>query len=318
MLEPQPPKRTRAPPSPDATPPFTLATQDTHDDTTQSSETETNHMTSNAIPAKRHTANTHWTIKEAKKRRTSTNIKDIRKFFPTCNTPSQLSPADNNTNRHVRESTHIATKRKATNASTQLTRPPNELSNAQPLQKFLVPQESTQQPHIPKPYLDALLANNKIHAPRPIFPNNRHSKQPTANSHAYTLRPQLDLSNHMTFNSDITSTWRAADEILFQTNNEGNFKAATWNCNQMTETKAEYIAWYVASMEIDVLFIQDTRMTPVMYKAVSYRLNTLLGCETFVASSIKAHTNYTVGGQIVIVNSNLKQKSMDSGATPLD
>jgi exonuclease III len=112
----------------------------------------------------------------------------------------------------------------------------------------------------------------------------------------------------MTFNSDITSTWRAADEILFQTSNEGNFKVATWNCNQMTETKAEYIAWYVVSMGIDVLFIQDTRLTPAMYKAVSYRLKVLLGAETFIASSIKAHTNYTVGGQIVIVNSNLKQK----------
>ena len=61
-------------------------------------------------------------------------------------------------------------------------------------------------------------------------------------------------------------------------------------------------------MEIDVLFIQDTRLTPVMYKAISYRLKTLLGGETFIASSIKAHTNHTVGGQLVIVNSNMKQK----------
>ena len=86
----------------------------------------------------------------------------------------------------------------------------------------------------------------------------------------------------------------------------------------MTETKAEYIAWYIASMEIDVLFIQDARLTPVMYKAVSYRLKSLLGGETFVASSIKPYTNHTVGGQLVIVNSNLKQKSTDSGVTPPD
>ena len=185
---------------------------------------------------------------------------------------------------------------------------PNEPSDIQSLQKFLVPQESTQQPHIPKPYLDALLTNNEHRAPKPATPHYKHNKQPSPNSHAYFLRPQLDLSNHMTFNSDITSTWRASDEILFQTNNEGNFKVATWNCNHMTETKAEYIAWYVASMEIDVLFIQDTRLTPVMYKAISYRLKTLLGGETFIASSIKAHTNHTVGGQLVIVNSNLKQK----------
>ena len=169
-----------------------------------------------------------------------------------------------------------------------------------------------------KPYQDALLTNNNHLAPKPHAHPNRYNKQPTPNSHTYTPRPQLDLSNHMTFNSDITNTWRAADEILFQTSNEGNFKVATWNCNQLTETKTEYIAWYIASMEIDVLFIQDTRLTPAMYKSVSYRIKTLLGGETFIASSIKTHTKHTAGGQIVIVKSNLKEKLTGYGATQLD
>ena len=59
---------------------------------------------------------------------------------------------------------------------------------------------------------------------------------------------------------------------------------------------------------IDILFMQDTRLTPATYKSVSYKLKTLLGSETFIASSIKTHTNCTVGGQVVIVKSNLIQK----------
>ncbi len=62
----------------------------------------------------------------------------------------------------------------------------------------------------------------------------------------------------MTFNSDITSTWRASDEILYQTPLSGNFKVATWNYNKLTETKAEYIAWYMLKTNIDILFMQDT------------------------------------------------------------
>ena len=54
--------------------------------------------------------------------------------------------------------------------------------------------------------------------------------------------------------------------------------------------------------------MQETRLTPATYKSISYKLKTLLGSETFIASSIKSHTNCTVGGQVVIINSNLKQK----------
>ena len=72
--------------------------------------------------------------------------------------------------------------------------------------------------------------------------------------------------------------------------------------------KADYIAWYMSHTNIDVLFIQDTRLTPAKYNSISYQIKTLLGSETFVASSIKEHTNCTVGGQVVIVNAALKQK----------
>ena len=72
-----------------------------------------------------------------------------------------------------------------------------------------------------------------------------------------------------------------------------------------------------AKTNIDILFMQDTLLTPATYKSVSYRLKTLLGSETFIASSIKTHTNCTVGGQVVIVKFNLNKKSTDSGATPV-
>ena len=59
---------------------------------------------------------------------------------------------------------------------------------------------------------------------------------------------------------------------------------------------------------IDILFMQDTRLIPATYRSISYILKTLLGSETFIASSIESHTDCTVGGQVVIINSNLKQK----------
>ena len=173
---------------------------------------------------------------------------------------------------------------------------------------FLVQQTSYQQPKINRPYLQALMQPQKLRPQQPKPPSPKLSTQPNPANHSYSLLPQLDLSNHMTFNSEITSTWRATDELLFQSNIEGNFKVATWNCNQLTDEKAEYIAWYISTMRIDILFIQDTRLTPAAYKSISYRLKTLLGGETFIASSIKAHTNYTVGGQVVIVNAALKLK----------
>ena len=251
MLESHLIERARAPPSPDATPPFTPATQDPKDDPTQASEMEASSPPPPVTTRKEHARSSQRTHNNSKKCRIADSIGDIRRFFPTINTQTTSVSTDNNTDKHDDNKHNTAIQRKTTD-------------NDKPLHKFLVQQDSTQQPSIQKPYLDALLTNNYLSAASRNTTTKRHSKQPTPNSHTYTLRPQLDLSNHMTFNPDITSTWRAADETLFQTNNEGNFKVATWNCNQLTETKTEYIAWYMASMDIDVLFIQDTRLTPAM------------------------------------------------------
>jgi exonuclease III len=112
----------------------------------------------------------------------------------------------------------------------------------------------------------------------------------------------------MTFSSTIASTWRKADELLFQTEQAGNVKIATWNSNHLTDKKAEHIAWYICATQIDIMFIQDTRLTPAMYKSISYKFKNLLGSETFVASTIRPHSNCTAGGQLVIINSALKNK----------
>ena len=215
MLEPHPPERTRAPPSPDATPPFTLATQDTQYDTTQTSENRSNHIPTTTMHTKRQPDRNHFTITNAKKCRTPTDTKDIRNFFTTNQAIAHTATTDTSNYRHDKSNTHKDTKRKATIASALNKNTPSEPSNTQSLQKFLIPQESTQQPHIPKPYLDAILTKNEHRAPKPVTPHHKHNKQPSPNSHAYFLRPHLDLSNHMTFNSDITRTWRASDEVLF-------------------------------------------------------------------------------------------------------
>ena len=85
----------------------------------------------------------------------------------------------------------------------------------------------------------------------------------------------------MTFSTTIASTWRKADEILFQTEQVGNVKIVTWNSNHLTVKKAEHIAWYICATQIDIMFIQDTRLTTAMYKSISYKLKNLLGSETF-------------------------------------
>ena len=236
------------PPSPDATPPFTLATPD---------DQETQH----------------------------TNLSAPQTNFDTTTTSTSHHSANYGNN---------ATRR-TTNTITQ----------------FLAPQKSNQQPAIKRSYLQALTdsASTTSHKTMGSASSIRNrTSQPNPKSQSYTLIPQLDLSNHMSFSTTISSTWRKADELLFQTEQAGNVKIATWNSNHLTDKKAEHIAWYICATQIDIMFIQDTRLTPAMYKSISYTLKNLLGAETFVASSIRPHSNCTAGGQVVIINSALKTK----------
>ena len=161
MLEPQPLKRTREPPSPDATPPFTLTTQSTPTDSTQASETEESVPLQPAPTRKKHTCESHRTI-EAKKQKTASNTADIRRFFPNRNTTT--APAQTDTEQHPSKNNNRTVKRKLTDSSRLI-------------HKYLVQQDSSQQPCIPKPYLDALLTNNN-------YPqsNHTHSSTDTANS----------------------------------------------------------------------------------------------------------------------------------------
>jgi hypothetical protein len=103
--------------------------------------------------------------------------------------------------------------------------------------QFLTPQMSNQQPAIKRTYLQALIDKaTEEQQQQPQEQNQRkRTSQSNPQSQSYTLIPQLDLTNHMTFSTTIASTWRKADELLFQTEQVGNVKIATWNSNHPKE-----------------------------------------------------------------------------------
>jgi hypothetical protein len=76
----------------------------------------------------------------------------------------------------------------------------------------------------------------------------------------------------------------------------------------MDEQKADYLAWYIMKKQLDVVFIQDARVTLAAFRGINLRLKAALGGDTLIASTIKSTTSGEAGGQIVIVNATLRKR----------
>ena len=178
---------------------------------------------------------------------------------PDDNTPPMKQPRHSITNFLVSQSSQ----QQPSSQKIRHQKPLPSANRKPTITQFLTPQMSNQQPAIKRTYLQALIDKaTEEQQQQPQEQNQRkRTSQPNPQSQSYTLIPQLDLSNHMTFSTTIASTWRKADELLFQTEQVGNVKIATWNSNHLTDKKAEHIAWYICATQIDITFIQDTRLT---------------------------------------------------------
>ena len=76
----------------------------------------------------------------------------------------------------------------------------------------------------------------------------------------------------------------------------------------MDDQKADYLAWYIMKKQLDVVFIQDARVTAAAFRGINLKLKAALGGDTLIASTVKSTTRGEAGGQIVIVNAALRKK----------